>query len=49
MLTFLTWFDNDLPKLLTDIDRFNDILKRQKQYSPLKQAHLQGTQTHNTS
>jgi len=28
MLTFLTWFDNDLPKLLTDIDRFNDILKK---------------------
>ncbi len=30
MLTFLTWFDNDLPKLLTDIDRFNDILKKAK-------------------
>lgn len=27
MLNFLTWLDNDLPKLLTDIDRFNDILK----------------------
>ena len=30
MLTFLTWLDNDLPKLLTDIDRFNDILKKAK-------------------
>ena len=30
MLTFLTWFDNDLPKLLTDIDRFNGILKKAK-------------------
>lgn len=30
MLIFLTWFDNDLPKLLTDIDRFNDILKKAK-------------------
>ena len=30
MLTFLTWIDNDLPKLLTDIDRFNDILKKAK-------------------
>lgn len=30
MLTLLTWFDNDLPKLLTDIDRFNDILKKAK-------------------
>ena len=30
MLTFLTWFDNDLPNLLTDIDRFNDILKKAK-------------------
>lgn len=30
MLTFVTWFDNDLPKLLTDIDRFNDILKNAK-------------------
>jgi hypothetical protein len=30
MLTFLTWFDNDLPKLLTDIDRFNDILNKAK-------------------
>ena len=30
MLTFLTCFDNDLPKLLTDIDRFNDILKKAK-------------------
>ncbi len=30
MLTFLTWFDNDLPKLLTDIDRSNGILKKAK-------------------
>jgi hypothetical protein len=30
MLTFLTWFDDDLPKLLTDLDRFNDILKKAK-------------------
>ena len=30
MLTFLRWFDNDLPNLLTDIDRFNDILKKTK-------------------
>lgn len=30
MLTFLTWIDNDLPKMLTDIDRFNDILKKAK-------------------
>ena len=30
MLIFLTWFDNDLPNLLTDIDRFNDILKKAK-------------------
>jgi hypothetical protein len=30
MLTFLAWFDNGLPKLLTDIDRFNDILKKAK-------------------
>jgi hypothetical protein len=30
MLTFLKWFDNDLPKLLTDIDRFNEILKKAK-------------------
>lgn len=30
MLTFLTWFDNDLPNLLTDIDRFNEILKKAK-------------------
>jgi len=30
MLTFLTWLDNDLPKLLNDIDRFNDILKKAK-------------------
>ena len=30
MLKFLTWFDNDLPKLLTGIDRFNDILKKAK-------------------
>lgn len=30
MLTFLTWLDNDLPKLFTDIDHFNDILKKAK-------------------
>jgi len=30
MLTFLIWLDNDLPKLLNDIDRFNDILKKAK-------------------
>jgi hypothetical protein len=30
MLTFLTWFDNDLPKLLTDIDRSTGILKKAK-------------------
>ncbi|MDZ4808976.1 MAG: hypothetical protein SGI96_12020 [Bacteroidota bacterium] len=28
MVTFLTWLDTDLPKLLTDIDRFDDILKK---------------------
>ncbi|MBS1647271.1 MAG: Abi family protein [Bacteroidetes bacterium] len=30
MLTFLTWLDNDLPKLLTDIDRFDNTLKKAK-------------------
>ena len=30
MITFLIWLDNDLPKLLTDIDRFNDILNKAK-------------------
>ncbi len=30
MLTFLTWLDNDLPKLLSDIDHFNDTLKKAK-------------------
>jgi Abi-like protein len=30
MLLFLQWLDNDLPKLLADIDRFNDILKKAK-------------------
>jgi hypothetical protein len=30
MLNFLTWLDLDLPKLLSDIDRFNDILKKAK-------------------
>lgn len=30
MMTFLTWLDNDLPKLLTDIDRFDSILKKMK-------------------
>jgi len=28
MLTFLTWLDKDLPKLIAGIDRFNDILKK---------------------
>lgn len=30
MLTFLIWLDNDLPKLLSDIDRFDDTLKKAK-------------------
>ncbi len=30
MLIFITWIDNDLPKLLTDIDRFNNILQKAK-------------------
>ena len=30
MQVFLMWLDNDLPKLLTDIDRFADILKKVK-------------------
>lgn len=30
MLNLLKWLDNDLPKLLTDIDHFNDILKKAK-------------------
>jgi hypothetical protein len=30
MLLFLLWLDNDLPKLLTDIDRFGHILKKAK-------------------
>lgn len=30
MLTFITWLDNDLPKLLSGIDRFDDILKKTK-------------------
>ncbi|SEI02092.1 Abi-like protein [Paenimyroides aquimaris] len=30
ILTFITWIDNDLPKLLTDIDRFNNILQKAK-------------------
>jgi hypothetical protein len=30
MLIFLTWLDNDLPKLLTGIDRFSDTLKQVK-------------------
>ncbi len=30
MLTFLIWLDKDLPNLLTDIDRFNDILRKAK-------------------
>lgn len=29
-LTFLKWLDNDLPKLLTEIDRFNDVLNNAK-------------------
>lgn len=30
MLTFLIWFDSDLPKLLSGIDHFYDILKKEK-------------------
>ncbi len=30
MLTFLMWLDKDLPNLLSDIDRFNDILQKAK-------------------
>lgn len=30
MLSFLEWLDSDLPKLLADIDRFNDILIKAK-------------------
>jgi hypothetical protein len=30
MLTFLSWMDSDLPSLLSDIDRFNDILTKAK-------------------
>lgn len=30
MLLFLTWLDNDLPKLLTDINRFEEVLKKAK-------------------
>jgi len=30
MVTFLIWLDNDLPKLISDIDRFNNILKKAK-------------------
>ena len=30
MLTFLVWLDKDLPNLLSDIDRFNDILQKSK-------------------
>ena len=30
MLTFLVWLDKDLPNLLSDIDRFNDILQKAK-------------------
>lgn len=30
MLTFLAWIDNSLPNLLTDIDRFNNVLERMK-------------------
>ena len=30
MVTFLTWLDTDLPKLLSDIDRFDDILNKAK-------------------
>ncbi len=29
-LTFLKWLDNDLPKLLTEIDRFNNIFNKAK-------------------
>jgi hypothetical protein len=30
MITFLVWLDSNLPKLLIDIDRFADILKKAK-------------------
>lgn len=30
MLTFLTWLDNDLPKLIDGIDRFDNILIKAK-------------------
>ncbi|MDR2205389.1 MAG: hypothetical protein LBE36_04460 [Flavobacteriaceae bacterium] len=30
MMTFLMWLDNGLPKLLIDLDRFNDVLKKVK-------------------
>jgi hypothetical protein len=30
MLTLITWLDDGLPKLLNDIDHFNDILKKAK-------------------
>jgi hypothetical protein len=30
MLNFLTWLDKDLPNLISDIDRFDDILKKTK-------------------
>jgi hypothetical protein len=30
MLTFLTWLDNDLPKLIDGIDRFDNILSKAK-------------------
>ena len=33
MQTFLMWLDNDLPKLLADIDRFADILQKVKAIS----------------
>jgi hypothetical protein len=31
MITFLSWLDKNLPKLLSDIDRFNDVLKKAKE------------------
>jgi hypothetical protein len=31
MITFLSWLDKNLPQLLSDIDRFNDVLKKAKE------------------
>ncbi len=30
MLTFLVWIDEDLPNLLSDLDRFKEILEKAK-------------------